>query len=115
MRILSAGLGISIVLSLGMSSALAEKASVIRTDSCSLVANDVIYTATRAIRIVTKSARNVVILTCKFNIPDYTGGLFQDRGFPCVVDTGDGTEITNLSQAVISPAGRGTLTCRVKQ
>ena len=115
MRILSAGLGISIVLSLGMSSALAERASVIRNESCSLVANDTTYTAHRTIRIVTKSARNNVIFVCKFDIPDYTGGLFQDRGFPCAVDTADGTEVTTLSQAVISPAGRGTLTCRVRQ
>ena len=114
MRILSSALGVSIVLSLGMSSALAERASVIRDDVCSLTANDTVYTANRTVRIVTKSARNVVILTCKFDIPDYTGGLFQDRGFPCSVETGDGPVVTTLSQATISPAGKGTLTCRVK-
>lgn len=114
MRILSAGLGISIVLSLGMSSALAERASVIRGEECSLTANGTTYITNRTLRIVTKSARNVVIWTCKFDIPDYTEGLFQDRGFPCMVETGAGPEVTNLSQATISPAGKGTLICRVK-
>jgi hypothetical protein len=116
MRLLSAGLGISIVLSLGVSSALAERASVIRNESCSLIANDNTYTAHRTIRIVTRSARNNVTLTCKFDIPDYTDGLYQDRGFPCAVDVGDGAiEVTTNSKAVISPAGKGTLICRIRQ
>jgi hypothetical protein len=114
MRLLSAGLGLSIVLSLGVSAALAERASVIRNEECTLTANATTYTATRSVRIVTKSANNVVIFTCKFDIPDYTAGLFQGRGFPCLVETGSGPVVTTASQAVISPAGKGPLTCRVK-
>jgi hypothetical protein len=114
MRILLSRLGISIILALGISSALAEGASVIRDETCTLTANETVYTATRTIRIVTKSARNVVNLTCKFDIPDYTSGLFQDRGFPCVVETVTGPVVTNSSTATISPAGKGTLVCRVK-
>ena len=115
MRILSAGLGISIVLSLGMSSALAERASVIRGEECSLTANGTTYITNKTLRIVTKSARNVVIWTCKFDIPDYTDGLFQDRGFQCAVETDTGPVLTTNSHATISPAGKGTLTCRVRE
>lgn len=115
MSILSAGLGISIALSLGMNSALAERASVIRGDECSLTANDTTYITTKTLRIITRSARSVVIWTCKFDIPDYTGGLYQNRGFECAVDTGGGTVVTTSSQATISPEGKGTLICRVKE
>jgi hypothetical protein len=114
MRIQAAGLGISIALSLGIGPALAEPASVIRGEECSLTANETTYIASRTLRIVTKSAANVVIWTCKFDIPDYTGGLFQDRGFACLVETGAGPVSTTMSQATISPAGKGTLICRVR-
>ena len=114
MRLQAVGLGIFAAVSIGLGPALAEGASVIRGEECSLTANETTYIASRTLRIVTKSARNVVIWTCKFDIPDYTGGLFQDRGFPCLVETGTGPVMTDLSQAIISPAGKGTLICRVK-
>jgi hypothetical protein len=115
MRIATVGLGISMVLALGINAAMAERASVIRGDKCSIVANDVTYETNRTVRIITKSARKVVIWTCKFDIPDYTGGLFQNRSFECAVDIGGDTVVTTLSQATISPAGKGTLTCRVRE
>ena len=114
MRILLGGLGVSIALAMGLSSALAEGASVIRGESCSLAANETTYISNRTLRIVKKNA-GVIIWTCKFDIPDYTEGLFQDRGFPCLVETGAGPVSTTLSHATISPAGKGTLICRVKQ
>ena len=104
----------SMIAALCISPAFAEGASVIRGEECSLTAGNTTYIATRTLRIVTKSARNVVIWTCKFEIPDYTGGLFQDNGFNCVVETGIGPVTTTLSHANISPAGKGTLMCRVK-
>jgi len=60
---------------------LAEPASVIRNGECSITANETTYIASRTLRIVSKSTTNVVIWTCKFDIPDYTGGLLKDHGF----------------------------------
>jgi hypothetical protein len=115
MRILSAGLGLAIALSVGIGPALAERADVIRNEACTIIGKDgTAYNATRTIRIVTRSARNVVIFICKVDIPDYVDGVFTDRGFPCAVDTDSGAAITNLTQKTISAAGKGTLVCRVK-
>ena len=114
MRVPGALIAASMVAALGVSPAFAEGASVIRGEECTLTANETTYIATRTLRVVTKSARNVVVWTCKFDIPDYEGGLFQDKGFDCLVETGTGPVTTTLSHAVISPAGKGTLICRVK-